>query len=150
MKREYPDHPVVGVGGVIFHENRVLLARRARNPGKGAWSFPGGAVEIGEPVLDALHRELWEEVSIRVEIGGLVRVLDRIQVDENGRVRFHYVIIDYWGWLVSGSLQPGSDVSEAVFTPLDQIRAFEVHHDVEETAFMALAMRQRTMEKDKG
>ena len=140
MKREYPDHPVVGVGGVIFHESRVLLARRAQDPGKGTWSFPGGVVEIGETVTEALHRELWEEVSIRVEIGGLVRVLDRIIRDEEGSVRFHYIIIDYWGRLVSGSLQPGSDIREAVFVPLDQIRSFEVHREVEETAFMAQAM----------
>lgn len=150
MKREYPDHPVVGVGGVIFHESRVLLARRAQDPGKGTWSFPGGVVEIGETVTEALHRELWEEVSIRVEIGGLVRVLDRIIRDEEGSVRFHYIIIDYWGRLVSGSLQPGSDISEAVFVPLDQIHSFGVHRDVEETAFMAQAMLRGQTKTGKG
>ena len=150
MKREYPLSPVVGVGGVIFKENRVLLARRAQDPGKGTWSFPGGAVEIDETVTEALHRELWEEVSIRVEIGGLVRVLDRIILDDEARVRFHYIIIDYWGKLVSGSLRPGSDISEAVFVPLDQIHTFGVHQDVEQTAFMAQRMIKKRREPGRG
>jgi mutator protein MutT len=96
MKREYPEHPIMGVGGVIFHDQSVLLVRRNQEPAIGQWSLPGGAVELGETLDEALKREIQEEVSIKIEIGGLVRVLDRIIYDQEKRIRFHYVIADYW------------------------------------------------------
>ncbi|MFH1490346.1 MAG: NUDIX domain-containing protein, partial [Pseudomonadota bacterium] len=99
MKREYPESPIVGVGAVIFKDNKVLLVKRAKEPGKGLWSLPGGALELGESLVDGLKREISEEVSIEIEVGGLVRVLDRILRDQEERVRYHYVIVDYWGWL---------------------------------------------------
>ncbi|MGB9499961.1 MAG: NUDIX domain-containing protein [Dissulfuribacterales bacterium] len=72
MKREYPERPVVGVSAVIFHKQSVLLARRKQNPGRGQWSLPGGVVELGGTLLEALRRELLEEVSITIEVSGLV------------------------------------------------------------------------------
>jgi len=142
MRREYPDRPIVGVGGVIFDGGTVLLARRNQDPGKGEWSLPGGAVELGERVVDALKREIGEEVGITVEIGGLIRVLDRIVYDEAKRVWFHYVIADYWGWRVGGEPQPASDISDARFVPLIQLTEMGVHPEVEETIFMAEKLRK--------
>jgi len=141
MKREYPEAPIVGVGGVIFRDSSVLLVKRGREPGKGQWSLPGGAVELGETLTFALKREILEETSLNIEVGGLVRLLDRIVHDRQKRVQYHYVIADYWGWTVSGKLSPGSDVSDARFVTLNQLKKMGVHHLVEETVHTAIGMR---------
>lgn len=141
MRREYPDAPIVGVGGVIFKDSSVLLVKRGQEPGKGQWSLPGGVVELGETLTDALKREMLEEVSINIELGGLVRLLDRILHDREKRVQYHYVIVDYWGWMISGKLRPASDVSDARFVTLSQLKNMGTDHLVEETIHMALGMR---------
>ena len=143
MKREYPESPIVGVGGVIFEGKSVLLVKRDQEPGKGLWSLPGGALELGETLTDALKREIEEEVSIKIEIKGLVRVLDRILLDHERRIRFHYVIVDYWGWTVSGQPRAGSDVSDARFVTMGEIEGMGLHRAVEETIDMALNMKRQ-------
>ena len=143
MKREYPEAPIVGVGGVIFQGDAVLLVKRGKEPGKGQWSLPGGAVELGEALIDALKRELKEEVSIKIRIGGLVRVLDRIVHDQDLSVRFHYVIVDYWGFFLSGSPRAGSDIIDARFVSMHQAQDMGVHREVIETVRMAVAMKDR-------
>ena len=142
MKREYPESPIVGVGGVIFDGASVLLAKRGQEPAKGTWSLPGGAVELGEKVLDALKREIREEVGIEIEVGGLIRVLDRILCDQDRRIRYHYVIVDYWGRKISGEPKPGSDTSEICFVPLKDIRKKDIHREVLETILMAERLRE--------
>jgi 8-oxo-dGTP diphosphatase len=141
MKRQYPEAPIVGVGGVIFRDNSVLLVKRDQEPGKGQWSLPGGVVELGETLTDALKREILEEVSINIEIGGLVRLLERIFHDREKRVQYHYVIADYWAWMISGKLRPESDVSDARFVTPNQLKKLGTHHLVEETIRMAIGMR---------
>jgi len=143
VKREYPESPIVGVGGVIFEGASVLLAKRGQEPAKGTWSLPGGAVELGEKVIDALKREIREEIGIEIEVVGLVRVLDRVLCDEEERIRYHYVIVDYWGWKVSGEPKPGSDTSDICFVPLEEIQKKDIHKDVLETILMAAEMRDR-------
>src|SRR5512134_3353370 len=142
MKREYPEFPIVGVGAVIFDGVSVLLAQRGQEPAKGAWSLPGGAVELGEKLVDALKREIREEIGIEIQVGGLVRVLDRIVRDGGKRIRYHYVIVDYWGWKVSGEPKPGSDASDLSFVSLKEIREKDIHRDVLETIFMAVELRK--------
>ena len=142
MRRKYPDAPIVGVGGVIFNDGAVLLVKRDQEPGKGQWSLPGGVVELGETLTDALKREILEEVSINIEIGGLVRLLERIFHDRKKRVQYHYVIADYWGWMISGEVKPESDVSDARFVTLSQLKNMKTHHLVEETVRMAIEMRR--------
>ena len=141
MRRQYPDAPIVGVGGVIFKDTSVLLVKRDQEPGKGQWSLPGGVVELGETLTDALKREILEEVSINIEIGGLVRVLERIFHDQEKKVQYHYVIADYWGWMISGEIRPESDVSDARFVTLRGLKKMDIHPLVEETVQMAIAMR---------
>jgi len=141
MRREYPTHPIIGVGGIIYGGDSVLLVKRDQEPGKGTWSLPGGAVELGETLMGALKREIYEEASIGIEIFSLVRLLDRIVYDQEGRVRYHYVIADYWGSLVSGRLKPASDISDAQWVPLSEIKALNVNKDVEETIHMAEILR---------
>ncbi|HEX9911291.1 MAG TPA: NUDIX domain-containing protein [Desulfatiglandales bacterium] len=142
MKREYPESPIVGVGGVIFDGASVLLAKRGHEPAKGTWSLPGGAVELGEKVIDGLKREIREEIGIEIQVGGLIRVLDRIIRDEERRIRYHYVIVDYWGWKISGEPKPGSDTSDICFVPLEEIQKKEIHREVQETILMAAKLRE--------
>src|SRR5579864_5204235 len=93
--REYPARPIVGVGAVILDGDRVLLVRRGREPLKGEWSIPGGAVEAGETLEAAIAREVREETGIEIDVGGVVTVLDRIRLDRSGRAHYHYVLIDF-------------------------------------------------------
>ena len=146
-KREYPERPILGVGGVIFDGATVLLVKRNKEPGKGEWSLPGGAVELGETLIDGLKREIWEEASIRIEVGGLVRLLDRIVYDLNSKVQYHYVLADYWGRVVSGIPQPASDISDLCFVPVNEVAKLGIHKDVKETILMALAMRDDQRER---
>jgi ADP-ribose pyrophosphatase YjhB (NUDIX family) len=148
MKREYPQNPIIAVGGVIFHGQTVLLVKRDREPARGQWSLPGGVVELGETLKEALMREIMEEVSIKIKIEGLVRIMDRIESDHEDRIRFHYVIVDYWGWKVSGEPRAASDISDARFVSLEQAQEMGVHSDVEETIRMALELREVQMDAD--
>lgn len=148
MKREYPQNPIIAVGGVIFHGLTVLLVKRDREPARGQWSLPGGVVELGETLKEALMREIMEEVSIKIKIEGLVRIMDRIESDHEDRIRFHYVIVDYWGWKVSGEPRAASDISDARFVSLEQAQEMGVHSDVEETIRMALELREVQMKAD--
>jgi len=119
-RREYPDRPFVGVGAVIVDAGRVVLIKRRFEPLAGEWSLPGGHVEVGESLQAAVAREMEEETGLLVEVGPVVEVFDRIMRDAEGRVRFHFVLVDYLCWPVGGRLQAASDVSEAALVdPLE-------------------------------
>src|SRR2546428_7972306 len=113
MAREFPERPVVGVGAVVIDGSRVLLVKRANEPLKGEWSLPGGAVEIGETLEAAIRREVREETGLDVEVGPIVDVLDRIRYDPDGRIKFHYVLVDFLCRPLCGTLQGASDAQEA-------------------------------------
>jgi len=102
----------VGVGGVLIHEGRVLLIRRGKEPLRGRWVVPGGTVEIGETLEQALVREMAEETDLAVRPGEVLTVFDRIH-REDDIVQYHYVIVDYLCELVSGTARAGSD-AEAI------------------------------------
>ncbi len=121
MGREYPDRPIVGVGGVIVEQGRVLLVRRGRPPMKGEWSIPGGAVETGETLLEALAREMLEETGLTVVPVRVLEVLDRIQRDEGGRARYHYVLIDYLCRVTGGIVCAASDAEECRWAARDEL-----------------------------
>ena len=145
MKREYPEHPIVGVSAVIFVDKSVLLVRRKQAPAMGTWSLPGGAVELGESILEALDRELGEELSIKIAVGGLVGVFDKIFHDHQNQVQYHYVVVDYWGWLVEGKPTPASDVSEVLLVPLDELEEFDVDQELKETIRKAYGLWQQSL-----
>ncbi|MGD9046528.1 MAG: NUDIX hydrolase [Anaerolineae bacterium] len=113
MRREYPSAPIVAVGVIIREGDRILLIRRDKEPSKGRWTFPGGAVELGEPLAHAARREAREETGLEVEIGEVAAVIDNMIHDEAGRIRYHYVIVDYLAQPAGGSLQSATDVSDA-------------------------------------
>ena len=122
--RRYPVRPIVGVGGVAFIEGKVVLIKRRFEPLAGRWSLPGGTLELGESLHEGLAREMREETGLIVDVGPLVELFDRITRDEDGRVRFHYVLADYVCRPVGGALCAGSDVAEAVLADADDLERF--------------------------
>ncbi len=120
-----PRHPSVGVGGVVVADGRVLLVRRAKPPLLGRWSIPGGTVELGETLEEALVREMAEETSLEVEPVEVLTVFDRIQ-SEGGEVVFHYVIVDYLCRHLSGVAHAGSDAAEVHWAGPDELERFDL------------------------
>ena len=124
--REYPARPMVGVGGVMFLEGRVLLIKRRFEPLAGRWSLPGGALEVGETLAEGLAREMMEETGLDVVVGPLVDVFDRITRDEDGRARFHYVLVDYLCTARAGAPVAGSDVSEVTLAEPGDLARYDL------------------------
>jgi len=112
MKREFPEHPLVGVGAIIIENASVLLVKRAHPPIQGQWSIPGGVLEVGELVRDAAVREAREETGLIVEPGDLLGVYDRILRNSEQRVQYHYVLVDFLCRPVGGELLAASDAVE--------------------------------------
>ncbi len=124
--RRHPDRPIVAVGAVIVDGNRVLLVKRGQEPLRGAWTLPGGAVEVGETLDAALAREVLEETGLSVEVGPVVEVLDRVQFDADGRVEYHYVIIDYVCRAFAGFAVCGSDAQDVRWVPIADLAELRV------------------------
>lgn len=122
--RSYPKRPIVGVGAVVLDGDRVLLVRRAHEPLKGHWSLPGGTVDVGETLEAAIAREVCEETGLDVEVGPVVDVLDRIHRDADGRVEYHFVLIDYVCRVSGGTLACASDAMAAEWAGLDDLDRF--------------------------
>lgn len=124
--REYPRSPIAAVGVVVVKDGRVLLVKRGNEPGYGQWSIPGGAVELGETVRAAAAREVEEECSLQVEIGEIIEVLDRIMLDAQGRVRYHYVLIDFLGRYVGGEFSPSEELLEGRWVSPEELPQYEL------------------------
>ncbi len=108
--RRYPKRPLVGVGALILKRDRILMAQRGKEPLKGWWSLPGGALEIGERLADGVCREVLEETGLKVRPLGILEVFERITRDSSGAPEYHYVLIDYMCRITGGILGPGDDV----------------------------------------
>lgn len=121
MSREYPDRPIVGVGVVVWREDKFLLIQRGKPPRRGQWSLPGGMHELGETTREAAAREVMEETNLEVDIKELLDVIDTISLDDNDAVRVQYVLVDYWAEWVSGEAVAGSDAMGVGWFTLDQL-----------------------------
>lgn len=126
MTRDYPERPIVGVAAVVIENERVVLVRRGRPPAYGEWSLPGGAVEPGENLEEALVREVQEEIGLKVEVVEVVAVLDRIFRDEEGEIQYHYVLIDFLCRKIGGELQASSDVISSSLVPFSALAQYNL------------------------
>jgi len=124
--REYPQQPNVGVGVVIVQDGKVLVVQRGREPAAGTWAFPGGRLELGETLAEAAVREAREETGLEIEPGEVAAVVEFIDRDEDGRVRWHYVIIDLLATPVGGTLRPGDDSLDVRWIGLEDIERFDL------------------------
>ena len=141
VSRQYPDSPIVGVAGVVIEDDRVVLVRRGSPPAYGEWSLPGGAVEPGETLEEAVVREVKEEIGLEVEVVELVAVLDRIFLDSEGEVQFHYVLMDFLCRRKGGRLRASSDAiscAQVVFEALPRYRLTQETSEVINRAYQRL------------
>jgi 8-oxo-dGTP diphosphatase len=154
--REYPDAPRAAVGAVVLDDdNRVLLVRRGQPPGLGKWSLPGGLLDLGERLEDAVVREVEEECGLRVRVLGLCGVIDRVipgeRADAGGpAIRYHWVIVDYVAAVVGGRLRAGSDAADARFVALAELDRYETTDGLAAMIHRAVSLRQTFARHAKG
>jgi 8-oxo-dGTP diphosphatase len=134
----------VGVGAVVFKGGEVLLVRRGQEPARDCWSLPGGLVELGETLAAAMVRELAEETGLSVTLLGIAAVAERIFPDEDGRIAYHYVLVDYLCDYLAGELRPGSDITAARFVSRDTLPEFDL------APFTADVIRRAWEQKQQG
>jgi ADP-ribose pyrophosphatase YjhB (NUDIX family) len=132
MKREYPETPLVGVGAIIIEDDRVVLVKRGRAPLQGTWSIPGGVLEVGETLRKAAIREAYEETGLTIEPGELLGVFERVVPDEQGRMKYHYVLIDFLCWPKAGQLAAGDDAEDVRWFRRDELAALDLARETEE------------------
>ena len=136
MQREFPEHPLVGVGAIIIERDaknaHVLLVKRAHPPIQGQWSIPGGALEVGELVRDGAVREAREETGLIVEPHDLLGIYDRVIRHADGRVQYHYVLVDFLCRPVGGQLRAASDAQEVRWFTCEELPALKLAEDTQE------------------
>jgi len=131
--RIYPSRPIVGVGAVIVGgDGRVVLIKRRYEPLAGQWSLPGGTLEVGETLQAGLAREMLEETGLEVEVGPVIDVFDRILLDADQKVRYHFVLVDYLCHPRGGTLEAGSDVTDAVYAHPEDLAQYKLTAKAEE------------------
>ena len=147
MAREFPDRPVVGVGGVVIENGRALLIKRGSEPLLGQWSIPGGTLELGESLQEGVARELLEETGLEVEVLDMIEAFDRIFLDPaapgpgtTSRPKYHYVIVDYLCERVGGEAQAGSDVTDIAYATEDELEKFHMTPTANRVLLRAFAM----------
>lgn len=142
MSREYPERPIASVAAVVLDGSRVLLVRRGRAPREGIWTFPGGAMEVGETAREACAREILEETGLTIRVGPPVEVVD-IREADGPRWRYHYTIIDFLAEPApeSGPLAAATDAAEAVWAPLDALKQYDLDPVTVRVLEQAIEMR---------
>ena len=126
MKRLYPDQPLVGVGAVVISGGKILLEKRKNEPGKGKWSIPGGLVDLGESPEQAVIREVKEETCLAVDAPRHIDVVSDVSLDENGKIKYHFVIIDYLVAVKGGEVKAASDADALVWVPFSEVEAYDL------------------------
>jgi 8-oxo-dGTP diphosphatase len=141
--REYPTVPRVGVGAVVLDGPRVLLVRRGKAPLAGKWSLPGGLVELGETTREAVQREIAEECGLAIRVGEVAGVLDRVVRDAEGRIRYHWILVDYVAFVESGTLCAASDADEAQWVEVDAVEQLDTTDGLMDMIRRAVTLAER-------
>ncbi len=123
-ERRYPERPIVGVGVVLWRDHQVLLIKRGKPPREGSWSLPGGVQQLGETVFEAARREVREETGLEIEVIDVVAVVDSIQRDDDGRVRYHYTLVDVLAEWRAGEARAQDDAADATWATADELASF--------------------------
>ena len=139
--RRYPAAPLVGVAAAVFNEQgAVLLVKRGRPPGAGNWGLPGGLLDLGEQLVDGARREVREECNVECEVMGLVAAFEPIQRDGEGRIEYHYVVLDYWARYLGGEAVAQDDAAAVAWVRMQELDGYRLRPDsraVVEKAFVA-------------
>jgi mutator protein MutT len=146
MKRDYPDRPLVGVGAVIVHQGRAVIVQRGSEPLKGQWSIPGGALELGETLRQCAVREALEETGLQVEAGEVLGVFDAVYREPDGRIQYHYVLIDFACRLLGGELRAGGDAAQARWMTLEELEEYQVAETARKVIYKVLDSATRSPE----
>jgi 8-oxo-dGTP diphosphatase len=126
LKRLYPDQPIIGVGAVIIRNGEILLEKRKGEPGRGKWTIPGGLVELGEGAEQTVMREVREETNLEVEDPKLIDVVNNVTLDEDGRIKYHFVIVDYFVKLKGGKLKAADDAAELRWVRFSEVEKYDL------------------------
>lgn len=126
IKREYPIAPLLGVGVVVKKGNSILLIQRSKEPKKGVWTFPGGMINLGEPIRQAAIREVKEECSIDIKLHDIISVVDLIDKDKQNKIRYHFVLIDFLAEYIDGELKPDSDALDAAWVSPENLSNYNI------------------------
>jgi ADP-ribose pyrophosphatase YjhB (NUDIX family) len=124
MQRKYPSYPLIGVGALIKKRDEIVIVKREKDPWKGFWSIPGGVLNVGEKLDDAVKREVKEETNLEVEVDRLLDAIDNIIWDAQGGVLYHYVLLDYLCQPIAGELKANTDVREVRWVKLQKLHKF--------------------------
>ena len=135
--RKYPSRPIVGVGVVILDADKILLIKRGKPPRAGTWSLPGGAQESGETLKEAAIREIYEETNLKVEIIGLIDIVDSIRRDKKGDTEYHYTLIDFAARVTGGALRAGDDAIDSHWFTLQEIKELDIWSETKRIIRMA-------------
>jgi len=141
--RRYPTRPFLGVGALIFDNGQILVVERGTEPLKGYWSLPGGIVEAGEKLEDAIRREVREETGLEIEPLSVFEIFERIMSDAEGRAEYHYVLIDYLCRVTGGHLEAATDVSQAAWVTEQKLREYRLTEGTLAVVERAFAKLQR-------
>jgi 8-oxo-dGTP diphosphatase len=126
LKRLYPNQPIIGVGAVIIRNGKILLEKRKGEPGRNKWTIPGGLVELGESAEQTVIREVREETNLEVEEPKLIDVVNNITPDEDGRIKYHFLIVDYFVKLRGGKLKAADDAAELRWVRFSEVENYDL------------------------
>ncbi len=143
MSRESPDRPSVAGGAAVCRGARVRGVQRAREPSRGAWTVPGGVVDLGEEMAQAAAREVREECGIEIEVGAIVGGVDNVVRDADGAVRYHFAIVDFAARYLSGELMPNDELADAAWITPAQFDTYRISPRVRPILLAALRQGSR-------
>ena len=145
VERRYPGAPLVGVGVAVFNaRGEVLLVQRGQPPRQGEWSLPGGLIDLGEKLADAAQREVWEECAVEIELGELVATFEPIIYDGEGRIEYHYVLLDYWARYLHGEPVAQDDAAAIAWITIAELEQLSIYQDTRNVIMQAHALWQNS------